>query len=149
MINMEPWHWLVFGVILIIAEMFIPTFFMLWFGTAAIIMALLSWLMDLSLTVSVLMWLVVSVLFCALWFRFIQPRIKNRTKAGLGGAAIIGEIGMIIEPTDGTHGKIRFNVPQLGASEWVCRTHDDDVLVVGERAVVRRIVGNELFVGRH
>ncbi|SPX81058.1 NfeD family protein [Moraxella ovis] len=146
--TIEPWYWLVFGVILVIAEMFVPTFFMLWFGAAAIIVALLSWLLGLSVTVSVLLWLVLSVLFCALWFKFIQPHIKNRTKAGLGGATIIGEIGIIIEPTDGTRGKIRFNIPQLGSSEWMCRTHDDEVIAVGERAVVKRIVGNELFVGK-
>lgn len=148
MMTIEPWYWLVFGVILVIAEMFVPTFFMLWFGAAAIIVALLSWLLGLSVTVSVLLWLVLSVLFCALWFKFIQPRIKNRTKAGLGGATIIGEIGIIIEPTDGTRGRIRFNIPQLGSSEWMCRTHDDEVIAVGERAVVKRIVGNELFVGK-
>lgn len=42
MMTIEPWYWLVFGVILAIAEMFVPTFFMLWFGAAAIIVALLS-----------------------------------------------------------------------------------------------------------
>ena len=73
--TIEPWYWLVFGVILLIAEMFVPTFFMLWFGAAAIIVALLSWLLGLSVTTSVLLWLVLSVLFCALWFKFIQPRI--------------------------------------------------------------------------
>ena len=33
----EPWHWLVLGFILLIIEMFVPTFASLWFGAAAII----------------------------------------------------------------------------------------------------------------
>ena len=43
----EPWHWLVLGFTLMIAEMFIPTFASLWFGAAAVIVAALAWLLPL------------------------------------------------------------------------------------------------------
>lgn len=145
----QPWHWMMLGVVLMTLEMFVPSFFLLWFGAAALMVALMAWLVPMSLIALVISWLLLSVLLCVLWFRFIQPKIKTRTKAGLGGATVIGEVGMIIERTDGKRGKIRFNVPMLGASEWVCRTHDDAPLTVGERAVVRRIMGNEMFVESH
>ncbi len=38
------WYWLVFGMLLIIAEIFIPSFTVLWFGLGAIIVALILWL---------------------------------------------------------------------------------------------------------
>ena len=39
------WYWLVFGMVLIMAEIFIPSFTIFWFGLAAILVAgvLLLW----------------------------------------------------------------------------------------------------------
>ena len=39
---MEPvwWHWLVFGLLLVVAELAIPSFFIIWFGVAAILVGL-------------------------------------------------------------------------------------------------------------
>ena len=150
--TIEPWHWLVFGMVLVIAEMFIPTFASLWFGTAAILVAGLAWLLPMSLFWQVMIWLILSVILRVAWFRFIKPRAIDRTKAGLGGSAIIGETGMIIVApyiTDNTvqAGKVRFSTPKLGSDEWFCRT-EDEMLEVGERVVVTDIIGNELLVTR-
>ena len=145
--QVAAWHWLVFGVVLIIAEMFVPTFFLLWFGAAGVVVAGLAWLFGLSFTIAMLTWLVLSVVFCVLWFKLIQPHIKNRTQAGLGAGVIIGEIGMITKaPSADVAGIIRFTTPKAGASEWACRSQDDIALMIGDRVVVLQIMGNELLV---
>lgn len=143
----EPWHWLVLGMVLIIIEMFVPTFATLWFGAAAIAVAGLAWLLPISLSAQIIIWLVLSSLFIVAWFKFIQPRLaENRTKAGLGGGVIIGETGMIIvKPVADRGGVVRFNVPIVGADEWQCRTRGEEV-EVGDRVVVTDIMGNELIV---
>ena len=142
----EPWHWLVLGFILLIVEMFAPTFASLWFGAAAIIVAALSWLLPISVFVQILIWLVLSAIFLLAWFKFIKPLSVDRTKAGLGGSVIIGETGMIIvQPQPDRAGTVRFSVPIVGAAEWVCRTRGEQV-AVGDRVVVTDIVGNELIV---
>lgn len=142
----EPWHWLVLGFVLMIAEMFIPTFASLWFGTAAVIVAALSWLLPIPVLFQVLIWLALSVLFMFAWVKYIKPLSVDRTKAGLGGSVIIGETGMIVvKPQTGALGRIRFNVPIVGADEWLCRTQGEDV-EIGDRVTVIDIVGNELVV---
>jgi membrane protein implicated in regulation of membrane protease activity len=142
----EPWHWLVLGFILLIVEMFAPTFASLWFGAAAIIVAALSWLLPISVFVQILIWLVLSAIFLLAWFKFIKPLSVDRTKAGLGGSVIVGETGMIIvQPQPDRAGTVRFSVPIVGAAEWVCRTRGEQV-AVGDRVVVTDIVGNELIV---
>lgn len=142
----EPWHWLVLGFLLLIVEMFVPTFASLWFGAAAIIIAALSWLLPLSISVQIITWLVLSAVFLLAWFKFIKPLSVDRTKAGLGGSVIIGEIGMIIvQPRPETPGTVRFSVPIVGAAEWMCRTRGEQV-AIGDRVVVTDIVGNELVV---
>lgn len=142
----EPWHWLVLGFLLMIAEIFIPTFASLWFGAAAIIVAALSWLLPVPLILQVIIWLALSVLFMFAWVKYIKPLSIDRTKAGLGGSVIIGETGMIVvKPQAGKLGMVRFNVPIVGADEWPCRTHDETV-EVGDRVIVTDISGNELIV---
>ncbi len=142
----EPWHWLVLGFLLMIAEMFIPTFASLWFGAAAVIVAALSWLLPIPDVVQILIWLTLSVLFMFAWVKYIKPLSINRTKAGLGGSVIIGETGMIVlKPPVGGLGLVRFNVPIVGADEWSCRTLDETV-EVGDRVVVTGLSGNELIV---
>ncbi|WP_227428845.1 NfeD family protein [Psychrobacter sp. I-STPA6b] len=142
----EPWHWLVLGMILIIAEMFLPTFASLWFGIAAIIVALLAWLLPLSILWQVIIWLSLSVIMALAWFKYIKPLSVDRTKAGLGGSVIIGETGMIVvKPQPEKLGKVRFSVPIVGADEWLCRTRDE-VVEVGDRVTVIDITGNELIV---
>jgi len=142
----EPWHWLVLGFLLLIVEMFVPTFASLWFGAAAIIVAALSWLLPISISVQIIVWLVLSAVFLLAWFKFIKPLSVDRTKAGLGGSVIVGEVGMIIvSPQLDKAGTVRFSVPIVGAAEWMCRTRGEQV-AIGDRVVVTDIVGNELIV---
>jgi membrane protein implicated in regulation of membrane protease activity len=142
----EPWHWLVLGFVLLIVEMFVPTFASLWFGAAAIIVAALLWLIPIPVSVQIIIWLVLSAIFLVAWFKFIRPLSVDRTKAGLGGSVIIGETGMIIvAPQPERAGMVRFSVPIVGAAEWMCRTRGEQV-AVGDRVVVTDIVGNELIV---
>lgn len=142
----EPWHWLVLGFVLLIVEMFVPTFASLWFGAAAIIVAALTWLLPISISVQIIIWLVLSAVFLGVWFKFIRPLAVDRTKAGLGGSVIVGETGMIVvQPQSDRAGVVRFSVPIVGAAEWMCRT-TGEAIAVGERVVVTDIVGNELIV---
>lgn len=143
---LEPWHWLVLGFVLLIVEMFVPTFASLWFGGAAIIVAALAWLLPISVSMQIIIWLVLSAIFLLAWFKFIKPLSVDRTKAGLGGSVIIGETGMIIvAPQLNRAGVVRFSVPIVGAAEWMCRTSGEQV-AVGDRVIVTDIVGNELIV---
>lgn len=145
--GLQPWHWAVIGMLLMIGELFIPSFAMLWFGVAALVTALLLWVVPMGLLSQVVIWLGLSIVACILWFRLIQPRIKTRTKAGLGGSVIVGEIGMIVSPVMANGlGVVRFSVPKVGAAEWACRTLDGRPIEVGTRVIVTAVMGNELIV---
>lgn len=143
----QPWHWLVLGLFLIILELFLTSFVSLSIGMAAILVALLSWIVPLNWFVWVTVWLILSVIFTVIGFSFIKPYLKNRTTAGTGLGVIVGQTGMIIiSPQQNNVGKIRFSVPVFGADEWQCRSNQSFPLQVGERAVVVDVVGNELLV---
>jgi len=142
----EPWHWLVLGFLLLIVEMFVPTFASLWFGVAAVIIAALAWLLPIPLLFQVLIWLTLSVLFMLAWIKYIKPLSMSRKKAAQSSNLVIGETGMIVvKPQKGIPGMVRFNVPVWGADEWPCRTAGARV-EMGDRVVVLKVVGDELVV---
>ncbi|PIE47768.1 MAG: hypothetical protein CSA42_01930 [Gammaproteobacteria bacterium] len=142
----EPWQWFAFGVVLLIVEMFTLTFATLWFGVAAIVVAIIAWLLPLSTSVEVLLWLILSIIGVFAWFKFIKPLAVDKTKAGLGASTIIGETGIIVtKPTLQNTGTVRFSVPMAGATEWQCRTNGEEINV-GDKVVVTQILGNELVV---
>lgn len=145
----QAWHWFVFGVVLTIAELFVPSFALLWFGVAGILVGMIAYFVALSFLMEVIIWLSLSVLFCIGWFKFINPKFKTQTKSGLGAGTIIGDDGMlIIPPSPNQAGVVRFSVPKAGASEWACRSRDNLPLQIGERVIVLDIIGNELLIDR-
>jgi membrane protein implicated in regulation of membrane protease activity len=147
--SLLDWHWLIFGMLLILAEIFIPSFTIFWFGLAAIIVAAALWLFpDLPFSGQLYLWAGGSCLFTFLWFRFFKPLMTDRTKAGISREAAIGEIGQVIRTPEGDRrGVVRFSTPLLGSDEWpfICESE----VAVGERVKVREVSGNTLIVLRH
>ncbi|MEE4607336.1 MAG: NfeD family protein [Desulfobacteraceae bacterium] len=143
---LRDWHWLILGMGLIIAELFLPSFTIFWFGLGAMVVA--AWLFvapSLPLTGQLLVWALASALFTWLWFRLIRPRMKDRTKAGISREAVVGESGRVIRaPESDRRGTVRFATPLLGADEWpfIC----EQAVNPGDRVFVRDISGNTLIV---
>ncbi|MFT4021857.1 MAG: NfeD family protein [Acinetobacter sp.] len=142
----EPWHWFVIGIVLMLSELLLPAFAALWFGIAAIMVSLLFWLMPwMSFPIQIVTWVILSILCTVLWFKLIKPLSIDKTKAGQPREATIGQIGIVIE-TGLNHGqiKVRFPIPVLGADEWLCRCTTS--VQVGDRVSVIEILGNDLLV---
>ncbi|NAR76251.1 NfeD family protein [Acinetobacter haemolyticus] len=145
----EPWHWFVLGILLILSELIMPAFAALWFGIAAIMVCILLWLFPMmGFPTQVITWGILSILCTLLWFRFIKPLSIDKTKAGLSREATIGQVGMVIQ-TGLEHEQIlvRFSLPVLGSDEWHCRCTAP--VKVGDRVRVIDILGNDLVVQPH
>ena len=145
-ITVQYWHWLVFGMILIMAEIFVPSFTIFWFGLGGLVVASLMLLFPgVSLTWQLFIWAIASCIFTFLWFKFIRPMMTDRTRAGIAREAAIGETGQVIrEPSDGRRGMVRFSTPLLGSEEWpfIC----DAAVSLGDRVTVADFSGNTLMV---
>ncbi|NLW81953.1 MAG: NfeD family protein [Desulfovibrionales bacterium] len=145
---MDPqyWHWLVFGMALIIAELFVPSFTIFWFGLGALAVGGLIWLTPtLSLTTQLLLWALFSAMLTAFWFLVMKPRMVDKTRAGMSREALLGEVGQVIRVPDGERrGLVRFTKPLLGSDEWsfIC----DEPVRVGDRVQIRDVSGNTLVV---
>jgi membrane protein implicated in regulation of membrane protease activity len=115
------WHWLSFGLVLISAELFIPSFTIIWFGLGACFVGLYLYLFpESSLTTQLFIWTLASTILTFLWFRVLRPKMVDKTTAGMSQEAILGEAGMVVKSnaTQLEKGRVRFTLPVLGAEEW-------------------------------
>ncbi|MGI9569662.1 MAG: NfeD family protein [Desulfobulbia bacterium] len=140
------YQWLTLGMLLILGEMLLPSFTLLWFGLAALLTGLLLLLLpSIGLSIQLLFWAMASIGFTVLWFKFFKPTMIDKTKAGISKEAVTGETGLVIRaPHDDVRGIVRFAMPLLGADEWefICNQE----CKVGDRVEVVDVTGNTLIV---
>jgi len=141
------WHWMVLGIALMLLELAVPSFFLVWFGVgAAIVGVILLAAPTLGFAWQVTLWIVCSIIFIGIWFRVFRPG-AHKTRAGMSHAAMIGEIALVtrdIRPFG--KGQIRFQKPILGDEVWEALAEEE--IPVGERVRVLGVEGNTLKVGR-
>lgn len=143
----EWWMWFVGGFALIIAELAIPAFFVIWFGLGALLVGLLTVVMPgISATTQFAIWALASLSMVVLWFKvFKQGFIK--TRIGTADGEVIGEIGLLAAPVAPfQRGKVRFQRPILGSEEWACIA--DAAIAAGERVRVVAVEGSFLKVSK-
>ncbi|CAG0926875.1 MAG: hypothetical protein EFKGCFLK_01636 [Rhodocyclaceae bacterium] len=143
----EWWHWAVLGIGLIIAELAIPAFFIVWFGLGALLVSIvLLAAPSMSLTAQLLTWTLASVAMVVLWFRIFKPGM-HKTKIGMSDSNIVGEVGMLIRDVEPFQkGQVRFQKPLVGSEVWECIS--DETIKSGERVRVLGIEGSFLKVGK-
>ena len=114
----EWWHWAVLGIGLIIAELAVPAFFIVWFGLGALLVSLIVLVApSLGLTAQLLTWTVASVAMVVIWFRIFKPGM-HKTRVGMSDSNIVGEVGMLtrdVEPYQ--KGQVRFQKPLIYQEE--------------------------------
>lgn len=142
------WYWVVGGLALALAELVTATFYIVWFGLAAILVGMVVWLLPaVSPTVQVVLWMVTSVAMVAAWLKVFKPSDIS-TRAGTADGDFIGETGLLVGAVEPfTKGRVRFQRPMLGAEEWVCIS--DEPIAAGERVRVASVEGSYVKVIRH
>ena len=142
--EMQWWIWLVFGFALVLLELMLPTFFILWFGIGAVLVSLIAYLApSLQLDMQVLLWVIFSSITTVLWFKVFRKKPDNRWTAD----SVIGEVGLLTaKVSEFQKGRVRFQKPILGNEEWICVA--DAEILPGERVRITAIEGNTARITR-
>ncbi|MDM4770521.1 NfeD family protein [Solimonas sp. SE-A11] len=134
------WHWWVFGLVLLVAEMLLPTgFVLLWIGASAIIVGALSWLLPLSWEIELVLFSVLSLGSFLVWKTF-RPAAQESDQPMLNrrGQSYIGRNFTLKDPIVNGVGKLR-----VDDSQW--RITGPDV-PAGTQVRVTRADGATLHV---
>lgn len=140
------WHWMVFGLALGLAELAVPSFFLIWFALGALLVgAALLVAPELSLAAQILLWTLASAAMTILWFKVLRDK-SNLMRSGQADD-VLGEIGVLVRAVQPFEkGEVRFQKPVMGSEVWPCLA--DEAIAAGERVRVLAVDGQLLKVGK-
>jgi len=144
-IILEWWHWEIAGLALVLLELALPSFFVIWFGLGAMLTGVVLFAVpDLVLSKQIAAWIIASMAMTVLWFS-VARRSRFRTLIGTAAGEVIGEVGLLVSAVAPfERGKVRFQRPVLGAEEWACVA--ETAIAAGERVRVLSVEGSYVKV---
>jgi membrane protein implicated in regulation of membrane protease activity len=141
-LHIDPeWLWLIGGVVLLIAELIAPGFFLVFIGGAAIATGIASLLLPISLPLQFAIFAVIAFLAARVGGRraysmrydyTTDPFLNDRTKR------LLGQVVIASQPIDADGGRVR-----VGDSEWSAR---GGPAAIGDRVRIVDVDGNCLKV---
>lgn len=134
------WIWAIAGILLLIAEIIAPGFFLVFVGVAAIATGLFTLLFDLGLAPQLILFAVYAVLAVMVGKRWYgEPGGKDERHAINDPARrMIGRTVTVVTDVDDHGGRVR-----VGDGEWNAR---GGPAAAGERVTVTSVEGNCLIV---
>ena len=139
--NIEPgWLWMIGGVVLLIAEIIAPGFFLVFIGAAALATGAFALLFDLGTAAQLALFALYSLIAVMVGRRFYanvnadssDPFLNDRS------ARLVGKVVTVVEAVDAHGGRVR-----VGDSEWNAR---GGPAAAGERVRITGVDGNCLNV---
>lgn len=140
--NLGPLHWLVFGLVLLIAEMATGTTYLLWPAVAAFATALISWLGVTNWIGDMAAFAVLVIALTAFGRPLVQRWREEGAASGLNerSSTLIGVRAVLTAFADGV-GSVKVN-------DTVWRAVSDEALSAGEHVVIIAVDGVTLKVRR-
>ncbi|MBI5792918.1 MAG: NfeD family protein [Rhodocyclales bacterium] len=145
------WHWVVIGLGLGLLELFVASFFVIWFGLGALLVGVVMLVIPaMAFSAQILLWTAASVAMTVLWFKVLR-KDAGKTRSGQADEAL-GEVGVLVravEPLgiESARGEVRFQKPVMGSDVWPCLA--DEAIAAGERVRVLAVDGQILKVGKY
>jgi membrane protein implicated in regulation of membrane protease activity len=139
--GIEPgWLWLIGGVVLLIAEIIAPGFFLLFIGAAAMATGVFTILFDLGVAPQLALFALYAVIALMVGRKVYANRDVNSADPMLNdrSARLVGKVVTVVTPVDDHEGRVR-----VGDSEWSAR---GGPAAAGERVRVTGVDGNCLLV---
>ena len=139
--GLDPgWMWLIGGVVLLIAEVIAPGFFLIFLGAAAIATGVFTLLFDLGTAPQLALFALYALLAVMLGRRFYANRASDGSHPHLNDPArrLVGKVVTVTCSVDDHGGRVR-----VGDGEWSAR---GGPAAVGERVRVTGVDGNCLTV---
>ena len=139
--DIDPgWLWLIGGVVLLIAEVIAPGFFLVFIGAAAILTGLFAVLFGFGLAPQLALFALYAVIAVLIGRRFYANQSSDSADPLLNdrAARLVGKVVTVVEAVDEHGGRVR-----VGDSEWSAR---GGPAASGERVRITGIDGNCLKV---
>ncbi len=138
------WHWIVFGLVLLLIELLTGTFFVLTLAVGAILVGIISLVILITFNTELTLWIILSLIGITIWFKLLRDKTIKKSGQSNYRLDTYGTIKKEIKPNQ--RGEVVFDIPVLGNTTWVA-TSDKDI-DVGSRVKIVEINGQLIKVER-
>ena len=134
------WIWAIGGLLLLIAEMLAPGFFLIFIGVAAIATGIFTMLFGLGLAPQLILFVIYTAVAVMIGKRWYAQPHEGDQEHSLNDPArrIVGRVATVVEAVDAHSGRVR-----LGDSEWSAR---GGPAAIGDKVTITAVDGNCLSV---
>ena len=124
LIALTPWHWLTAAVLLLVIEMLVGSYYLLWVSFSAFLVALLQWMFGIDWGAQMVVFTATSVLSVIAWYIYDKKRDKTSTRPTLNkrGHQYIGRTFQLSKAIVNGVGKIK-----VDDSTWKVKGDDAPV----------------------
>jgi len=138
---LTPWHWLTAAVVLIVVEIMVGTFFLLWIGFAAVMTALIQWAFGIGWQVQIVVFTLMATISIIAWhfYKKNNPDVDPLPNLNKRGHQHVGRTFNLSRAIVNGVGKINVN-----DSTWKVEGSED--LPLDAKVKVVDIQGNVLKV---
>jgi len=134
--------WIIFGVLLMVIEIFTPTFFIFWFGLGSLAAAITAYFYENTL-LELLTFIVVSGVL-VLSTRKLAKKITGEEVRSINVDEIVGKEAIVVERISNKSGK---GIVKVSGDMWRAVSTDDEMVIdVGEKVIVERVEGAHVVV---
>ena len=134
------WIWAIGGLVLLIAELIAPGFFLVFLGVAAIATGMFTLLFDLGIAPQLVLFVIYTALALMIGKRwYAEPGHSDQSiKLNDPGSRMIDKVVTVVDPVDDHGGRVK-----VGDGEWTAR---GGPAAAGEKVRVVAVDGNCLLV---
>ncbi|MGQ9856880.1 MAG: NfeD family protein [Fervidobacterium sp.] len=134
--------WIVFGVVLMVIEIFTPTFFIFWFGIGSLAAAVVAYFYENTL-IELFTFIVISGILVLLT-RKLAKKLTGEEVRSINVDEIIGKEAIVIELIDNIKGK---GVVKVNGDMWRAVSIEDHITISeGAKVIIEKVEGAHVVV---
>lgn len=139
----NPWvAWLAVGIFFLIVELLTTTLVSIWFVPAAIIVCLLTFVID-SVVWQIAIFVVLSAIFMLVARKIYKKHIKKPVDDVDQNEKLLGKAALVTEDTNAISGRIL-----VGDVYWRAVSENGDTIPKGETVVIKGVNGTTLVINK-
>lgn len=139
----NPWvAWLCVAIFFLVVELLTTTLVSIWFVPAAIIVCLLTFVID-SVVWQVAIFVVLSAVFMGVARKIYKKHIKKPVDEVDQNEKLLGKAALVTEDTNAISGRIL-----VGDIYWRAVTENGDTIPQGETVVIKGVNGTTLVINK-
>lgn len=139
----NPWvAWLGVAVLFLVVELLTTTLVSIWFVPAAIIVCLLTFVID-SLVWQIAIFVVLSAVFMVVARKIYKKHIKKPVDDVDQNEKLLGKAALVTEDTNAISGRIL-----VGDVYWRAVSENGDTIPKGETVVIKGVNGTTLVINK-